>query len=89
MDVMNLDKDIEQKNGGSREFQVIPTQHVDEWALFNLLEDKFGANKFKIEVRRILECMPHLLTLPQQDYEAFNIWAPELLQEEDIGSCRC
>lgn len=89
MHIMNLDEGVERQNVDSREAQVIPFHHVDEWALFNLLEDKFGADKFKIEVRRSPCLIPHALTSPQQNYEAFNIWAPEVLEEEDIESCRC
>jgi hypothetical protein len=33
------------------EAQVIPFQHIDEWALFIYLENRFGADNFKIEVR--------------------------------------
>jgi len=72
MDHVGVDRGREHNNTESREAQVIPFQHVDEWALFILLEDKFGANKFKIE----------------QTYEAFNVWAPGELGEEDIESCR-
>jgi len=35
---------------GYREAQIIPFQDVDEWALFDLLENKFGAHTFKIVV---------------------------------------
>ena len=50
MDHMALDRGREHNNTDSGEAQVIPFQHVDEWVLFILLENKFGANKFKIEV---------------------------------------
>jgi hypothetical protein len=52
MDHMALDRGREHNNTDSREAQVIPFQHVDERALFILLENKFGANKFKIEVSK-------------------------------------
>jgi hypothetical protein len=88
MDHMGLDRGREHNNTESREAQVIPFQHVDEWALFILLENKFGANKFKIEVSNNSVRKSQKLTLPQQTYEAFNVWAPGELGEEDIESCR-
>jgi hypothetical protein len=87
MDHMGLDGGREHNNTDFREAQVISFQHVDEWALFILLEDKFGANKFMIEVSQSPVRRSQKLTLRQQNYEAFNVWAPGELGEEDIASC--
>ena len=53
MDRAGFDRGGEHNIAEARDAQVIAFHHVDEWALFILLEDKFGANKFKIEVSHL------------------------------------